>query len=353
MAQIINEDSFGSRLGQALGTGLGGGFAQGIQNLAQRKIQGLQQRSQFADLRGAGMNEQAANFLSRFTPEQQIKLIQGQDISSLFEPTEQSQALPNFAQALQTEEQQPAYQPANPQELVQQVMQKAAPVAKAKTPFKSKQQALQESKSKQDQLKQTHAEQKESAKESLNFYRNAHDMSEAADASDKRLSRMEKLIQKGNLPYNATYRLWKNLSEGVGGEVPILGGAFKAVSKLVGGIGSAIQRGVTATDTEEFEKLTADFLTDAKKFFGNRLTDNDVNLFLERVPKLSLTDEGKKKVINNMRSFNKAAKLKWDATKQIIKENGGKRPANLEILVEERIGDQLNRIAEDFREGSA
>lgn len=44
MPQIINDPSFGSRLGEALGTGLGGGLQTGMQALANMKLQQLQDR---------------------------------------------------------------------------------------------------------------------------------------------------------------------------------------------------------------------------------------------------------------------------------------------------------------------
>jgi len=198
---------------------------------------------------------------------------------------------------------------------------------------------------------------------------------EAADDAEKRLDKMETLVKRGNLPYSGYYNTLKSLEEhvtpltgagagaAIGGALGLAGGPLAPASATIGsaiggGIGAAVtpivqtlkalQRGVTATDTEEFEKLSNDFVRNAKAIFGSRITDADLRTFMSTVPTLSQTDEGKLAVIKNMKSFNKAAQARYKAMRDIIKENGNKIPADIQFEVEDRAKPELDKIAQEF-----
>lgn len=195
---------------------------------------------------------------------------------------------------------------------------------------------------------QTAAEEKRIASETLPTYKEITKAAHAAERNNVRLDKMNKLIQKGDLPYAATYRAFKSLAEDPV-PVPVVGPLIGLITHSIGGVGQSIQRALTATDTEEFEKLSNDFLRDAKDVFGSRITDADLKAFLQMVPTLSQTDNGKKAIINNMREFNDLAIARNEIMTKIIKENGGRRPANLDILVDERLAPQLNKLSNDMK----
>lgn len=201
-------------------------------------------------------------------------------------------------------------------------------------------------------IKVSKAEQTKIDKETLPAFRQITDGYKASKSANIRLDKMEHLINNGSLPISTFHNLFKSLSEGEFlKEVPVLGGAFGAVGKLIGGLGSAIQRNITSRDTEQFEKLSNDFIKDAKQIFGSRITDADLRAFMKTVPTLEQTDQGKLKIINNMRAMNKVAELRYNAMKEIIKENGGKRPENLEFEIEDRIGPEMDEVASEFTAG--
>lgn len=217
-------------------------------------------------------------------------------------------------------------------------------------------------------------EQARISKETQKFYDSTLEQASVAKKSDQRLNRMEQLIKKGDLPTSAFYTLFKNMEEAVptthgaaaggalgaalGSVVPglgtVVGGALGAtIGGLISPVGTMLrfaQRKINP-DTEEFEKLSNNFIDQAKSIFGSRITDADLKSFMSTVPTLANTDEGKKAIIRNMRVFNKAAEVKANAMKQIIKENDGKRPENLAILVEERAQANLDKLAKRFESG--
>ena len=152
----------------------------------------------------------------------------------------------------------------------------------------------------------------------------------AARNTNPVLQRMENLLKKGNLPNPVFNNLANRFGRPFGLNVLALQGA----------------------DAQEFEKLTNEFLKNAKDIFGSRLTNYDVETFLKGIPTLSQTDEGKQRVINNLRNVNEGALIKERALREIISENGGRRPANLDQLVEERASGGLDQLAESFAEGT-
>jgi DNA-binding transcriptional MerR regulator len=179
---------------------------------------------------------------------------------------------------------------------------------------------------------ETAKEQVRIDKETLPAYTETLKNQRAAKDNDKRLSRMEELLHKGDLGAPIRNSIIKTISEGVFGQHgPKLDLKF-----------------LMSADAQEFEKLSADFARSASDFFPGRLTDTDLRTFMAAIPTLSLTKAGNLRLINSMKSANKAAELKYSALKQIIQENGGRRPANLDILIEERIGPQLDNLSKEF-----
>ena len=177
---------------------------------------------------------------------------------------------------------------------------------------------------------------------------------------------METLIEKGKLP-NAG--LWTFLTsiEDLG---PIAtGGAGALIGSAVPGVGTAIGAGVGgilgalsgplagaaksliksgSPDVEEFEKLSADFVKNAKQYFGSRLTDADLRVFMQTLPTLMQTDAGKKKVIENLSSLNELAQIESKTARSIIRDNGGIPPIDIEQQVKDKIADRADRIAKRF-----
>lgn len=196
--------------------------------------------------------------------------------------------------------------------------------------------AREERKEKLEERKLSTKEQAEVNKETLPTYEKVNDIAKAARESDMRLDRIERLLDKGNVQDNVLIRSLDAASH----------------NKYFGEIAGVIKTIVTNRDTQEFEKLSKDFLRDAKQFFGNRVTQGEVFTFLQTVPSLSQTNDGKKRVIRNMRIFNEGAKLRKQAMDSIIKENGNRRPPNLDSLIEDRIGGQLDMLANEFKSGA-
>jgi len=140
-----------------------------------------------------------------------------------------------------------------------------------------------------------------------------------------RIERMETLNEEGNLTNPALYAALHK----AGLDFPVL----------------------LTPESQEFKKLTIDFLKDAKKIFGARVTNFEAEKFLESIPSLSQTKEGRRRVINNLKLFYRGSDLKAKALKEVIKENRGTPPLDLMEKVDEKVRPAMDQLAKEFKSG--
>lgn len=359
MAQIINDPGRSAGFGQLLGGGLG----HALQSLAETKVQDLQRRSMAQGLENIlGLSPEDAYQASFLDP----SILREITKNKLQEPYNQAYAQginqilglggaegaqigvqqPSIAEKLSSlESQAPQEVPISPAEQLGikeslpqqqiQAQQKARiPALKPEQASKLAELHLQKERLAQKEREMSAKERRELDKESKVYVDQLYKEGEAARKGDMRLDRMEELVKSGKLANASVSSFVDTLGRGLG----VLGLSFDATSLL-------------SPESQEFKKLSADFLKEAKDIFGARLTDTDVKFFLQTVPSLSQSNEGKLRLINNIRSFNEGARIKKDIAQRIIKENGGKRPIDLESRVEEEAAPLLDAISKKFKAG--
>lgn len=398
ITQFTPNFNFGGQLGQALGTGLGGvleGLSQRQANKTQAKkfeqaglpgfLSSLDPRVQAAYLKQYGAAQQMGrqnSLLDQYLSPQGAQQGQPQDVQSALAQqlgmpqAQEQQAGNNFFDNI-------GMQQPQQQQQVEQQPQRLSPERRIKQDVDRLTRALSDQRispadknflrgeiDKREQQLSKYV--KESNKATQPFYDEVSAYKEAADVSDKRLNRMSQLIEKGSLPNSAFYSTLKSIEENVnpaaGAAVGgALGGLFGGAGALpAAGIGAAVgglinplatlaKQGYKkiATDTDEFEKLSNDFIREAKNIFGSRITDADLKVFLSLVPTLSATDEGKKAIIRNLKNFNQASRVKYKAMRDIIKENDGLRPLDLQDQVSDRTQVRLDKLSDKFTTGQA
>jgi hypothetical protein len=166
------------------------------------------------------------------------------------------------------------------------------------------------------------------------FFKETMAAGKGARENDMRIGRMENLIKTGKLNAPGFYSL------------------LETVGKGIFGFGINLKGTLLSEESQAFEKLTADFAKGAKEVFGSRLSTKEVELYMKSIPNLSQSDGGKRRVIRNWKLMNEAAKVRKSAMMDIIEMNGGRRPANLEMMVEKKVGPKLDRLSEKFKEGA-
>lgn len=203
-----------------------------------------------------------------------------------------------------------------------------------------------------DKANREFKEQQEINKLTQPFFKEVGEKADAAKAADKRLDRMKVLISNGNLPTPGFYSILSGLDE-FGKGTPIVGGILNSIAKPFQILLRTTQDGATLRDLEEFEKLSNDFVREAKSIYGSRLTNADLANFMKLIPTLSQSNPGKLAVIRNLENIYKADIVKNKALKQILRENNGKRPSDLRFQVEKRAKKKLDQLAKKFSAGES
>jgi len=101
--------------------------------------------------------------------------------------------------------------------------------------------------------------------------------------------------------------------------------------------------------TEEYAKVEADYVRDVSQVFPGQIRNFEIVSYMKTIPSLLNSDEGKRAIIRNRRILNQGKIIEYNAYKDILKENKGKKPPNMDVLIEERIGSQKAALAEEFR----
>lgn len=374
MPQIINN---GPGFGGQLGAALGGGISTGLQALAQHKLGQIIERShrkqESENFQSAGFTPQESNFLasqpanlrpayiSQLRPYGAMQ--QGQPAT---QQLQQEAVTPQEQEAIGLESVLSSLQPRNPTNASQRELQRLYAgrsdnlgglgidsILKTNAPHSRLARVAPQSIDKKTtqapevtpKATRSHeplvagaltrrAAVKPSAAEIKQSREEVKDINKKYDAArnaDMRISKMEKLIDSGKLNH------------------PVIAGLAKTATKGIFGIGLNLM-GLLSPESQEFDKLSTDFVKDAKDIFGSRLTNLDIETFLQTVPTLSQSNDGKRRVINNLKLFNEGAKIKKNAMDEIIDANGGVTPPNIESLVEKVAAPRLDALAERFKE---
>jgi len=100
--------------------------------------------------------------------------------------------------------------------------------------------------------------------------------------------------------------------------------------------------------SQEFQKIAVNFLKDAKNIFGARVSNFEIEQFLKGIPSLSQSPEGRKRVIANLKRFERGKiehqKAYNDAYRSVLKENKGViRPLD-SIKIQEMTDDKMEKV---------
>ncbi len=176
------------------------------------------------------------------------------------------------------------------------------------------------------QEKLQRADERETRKETQKYVDKILDSYQGAKTSEAILGQMEELSGKGNL-------------------------STPAMNTLLNKIGIPIGI-LNNPDSEEFDKLANTLTRDIQKFYGARILASEFQNFLKQIPTLNNSPEGRKRIIDNLNTMLNPAKFEYEAYKQIIRENGGKRPPDLRERVMDRMEPLLDQWATEFKQST-
>jgi hypothetical protein len=100
---------------------------------------------------------------------------------------------------------------------------------------------------------------------------------------------------------------------------------------------------------EEFNKISANFIKNARTYFGSRISNFELESFLKTIPTLSNSPIGRQRVISNLKNI---ARLEVEAGKlarDIIKKNKNTPPLDLMEKVEKKLDKKASKFAKKFK----
>lgn len=358
----INLGSTAASLGSALGSGLAQPVESALDLLARKKLSDLEisqgikqqqaQRKQYAETLKPILGDQISDFLSGLSPKEREVAFQnlgglmqlgGQQIpqqsgfSQLIQQPMQQQIVPQqgsaFDKLLQLQGAQPTQPSAWGSQHAMPPLQQMQPqpdtnVSQSReqllqdifTPESVKRErkklALKEKQMSQAEklaaFKETKAERKEISDKARAAKQNLHD-----------LERLEELNKENKLDTPGYY----SFLERSGFNIPAL----------------------MDPSSQEFQKISYNFMRDAKAVFGARISNMEIENFLKTLPSLSQSPAGRSRVIANLKYISRANLAYREALKEIMQENKGVPPMDLSEQIDDRIDSRLNAISKKFK----
>ncbi|CDK30202.1 hypothetical protein [Candidatus Babela massiliensis] len=385
MPQVINETSLGGNIG----AGLGSGLSQGLQALVQNLITNKQQQQQMQQ------RQQGLQALFPHLNSQQAQSLGGLDASTLnqlLKQQHQEQAgqrqMQNTASGLQAlgispqDASQLQGLPESLQSVVlknylgsagntgldqvlsairgEPVAQQGTPLSEASgnaplenipqvQPMKSLQEVLKNPRITPDQRlkiekmiqQREQFEKKESTRERAEAIRERREAFKDTKAERKEILDRVKAAREQLHDLGRMEELDKSGKLNSPGYLEFLSNIGMDISNL------------KSPESQEFQKIAANFLRDAKTYFGGRVSNYEIEQFLQTIPNLSQSPQGRARVIANLKRLSNIALSYNEALKDVMNSNKGIPPLDLIEQVDARMEKKLDKISEKFREDLA
>lgn len=330
MVQIIGQEGLGERLGTGLGKGLNA--------LAEGKLRQMQLRNIAGGLQAANKNigEDQAMSLANLDPStlnQVLKQMQEQDFVNALGGQGQTnsgrhsipqQQMDQSVQSNTDRGKEPTR--STEESLIQRAVNKGYTIPTNRKAYNDlvktmREEQIEEKKLTSEERRHAFKETKEDRKALLEGYKTAKD-----DLED--LQRLEDLETEGEGLSDAGY----------------VEGLKRANIDLPAML--------TAND-EEFGKITNNFIRNAKQYYGAKISNQEMEQFLRTIPSLSQSPEGRKRVIANLKKIARGKVLHYKAYRQVLRENKGVPPEDMNDQIEDIVDTQLDKLAESFKKDLA
>lgn len=164
-----------------------------------------------------------------------------------------------------------------------------------------------------------HTKEKEGAAHNKDFINQALMGYDQYKANKARYGELDRLSTKGDLPK------------------PALVAAFEKLGIPLGVLENA--------DAEAFQKLALDLTTGINDDYRGRILEKEFSVFLQRIPQLSNSPEGRKQILENLKMLNELKRINYDAYKTVKDRYKGKA---LPFDFQDQVYDEKERAVDDW-----
>jgi len=280
---------------------LGAGLGAGLQALAQQKMQQMQSRQ---GLQALGFPREKAASIATMPPDVQREIVKQQ----LQAPQQQA-----FASALS------------------QILRNESEPEQFPMAGLTQDQAFKLAQLQQAKIKEQKGEEKFLIKQNQKAFTEANDEAKKAEINTARFGRLEKLIKSGKIPSGAKALLF--IGEAGQLRKPF---AWAAPKELV-----------------EFQKIITEMTRGARDSYGARITNFELETFLNQLPSLLTTPEGQLAVVRDLKIINDLNKIYSKGIKESFKEGGGIGKISYDEATqnfEEKYRPEIDRLISEYIE---
>jgi len=168
-------------------------------------------------------------------------------------------------------------------------------------------------------------------KQNQKIFQNINDSHKKALMNKSRLKRISQLVDDPKLPQGWAAKAFI----GKAGQVRPYTAAF-APKELV-----------------EFQKLITEMTSGAKDSYGARITNFELETFLNQLPNLASAKSGQKAVVRNLDIMNELNELYSSGMKQVFKESGGMHKISFDDAVnkfDDKYGNKIEKLVNGYKE---
>lgn len=101
---------------------------------------------------------------------------------------------------------------------------------------------------------------------------------------------------------------------------------------------------------EGYDKNVNEYIKDVSNYFPGQIRVAEIEPYMKTIPTLLNSDAGKELIIENQQIINEQKEANYEAYKQILKENNGRKPRNLDVEILERTKAKRQELGERLKE---
>lgn len=105
--------------------------------------------------------------------------------------------------------------------------------------------------------------------------------------------------------------------------------------------------------SEEFDKLSNTLSREVSSIYKGRILQSEFQNFLKQIPTLLNSKEGRSRILETLRMIDKPKELYHKAYREVVKENKGKIPLDLNERIIDKVEPELDKLAENFKNTSS
>lgn len=113
--------------------------------------------------------------------------------------------------------------------------------------------------------------------------------------------------------------------------------------------GNLLVPAFASPEAQRYIKTVNEFLSKAKDTFGSRVTNFELDRFLQRLPTLANTEEGRREILKQMKYFNKIERTYQEALSKYVDSKGGIRNVDWDVA-KRRARDMAEPLIKEYKQ---